>query len=60
MPSVRKRAKPPCGKEAFSADVPASSSASPNETTLDPHLQVLSEPTPGLEPGTPSLRGKDE
>jgi hypothetical protein len=58
MPSVRKPAKPPCGKEGFSTDVPASGSASPDMTTLDLHLQVFSEPTPGLEPGTPSLRVK--
>jgi hypothetical protein len=35
--------------------IPSSSSATPSVI-----LQEFCKPTPGLEPGTPSLRGKDE
>jgi DNA-binding CsgD family transcriptional regulator len=40
------------------ADVPADCKSSPRETTLMPYLQGFLKPTPGLEPGTPSLRVK--
>ena len=57
MPSVCKRANLRAARSPSQLTYPRRT-ASPDETTLDPHLQVLLEPTPGLEPGTPSLRVK--
>ena len=42
------------------AGVPETQDELADQLTEVPVLQVFKEPTPGLEPGTPSLRGKDE